>query len=77
MKNIIKSFKQDKIKFIFNHNNQAKFALKALENIKDEFNFNSLSANEIKCLSDLPEGIIDNLNAICGENGSYYINSEL
>ena len=68
----ISSFKINAIEYVLEHNNQAKSALNAVNNLKIEVGLVELISKTIDCLTAQPDEIIANLNGICGEAGSWY-----
>lgn len=76
IENEIIKFKLNPIKYILQGNNEAKFALKAIHNL--EYNFIELRDELQKveyCLIAQPNGLIEDLNTICGINSldfTYY-----
>ena len=66
----IDEFNEAPVKYILDHNNQANVSLKAIHNLEHS---NIGYFDRIKvCLEAQPDGFIEDLNAICGNNGSYY-----
>lgn len=75
-------FIQDPIKYILEHNEDAKLALNALVELETHTQAHVMhlfpKIEQTKdCLTKQMVGIIEDLNAICGENGSYYSDPEL
>ena len=62
-------YEHNQIEYILKHNNQASFALKAINNLEKQ---HAEVEKIAECLNAQSAIIIDNLNDICGEHGSYY-----
>jgi hypothetical protein len=80
IKKEVKAYNNNPIKYILEHNEEAKFAFNALKNLEPQTHLAKLLPEILKvenCLAAQPEGIIEELNAICGDNGLYYDSSEL
>jgi ankyrin repeat protein len=63
------------IEYILKHNTEAKFALNAMKNLETQSHLSNLLPiieETEDCLMNQPEGIIEDLNDICGDHGSFY-----
>ena len=68
-------FNKDPIKYVLSHNDQAKFALNAMKNLEFHERLAQLLPQIHKveaCLEIQPEGVIEDLYAICGDSGLHY-----
>jgi hypothetical protein len=76
----IELYNKNPIEYMLTHYEEAVLAYIALKNLEPQSHLIELLPEILKvenCLEAQPEGIIEDLNAICVENGSYYNSLEL
>ncbi len=75
----IELYNKNPIKYILKNSEDTKLALYALKNLESQAHLSIFLPKILKaqdCLMAQAESVIDNLNSICGEDGSYYTNLE-